>query len=110
MTIPVQLDQLITLALSIAAVTQLLKAIAARIDAVPTISGFGSIIVSAVVAILLTLFAYGAGWVPITLPTCEAANPFGCVQAWGTTAAAALALANVLYAVAYAKVFGSKPA
>ena len=64
-TIPVQLDQLLTLALSVVFVTQALKAIAARIDV--EVGGKGAVVVSAVVAVALTLVAYGAGWVPITL-------------------------------------------
>lgn len=107
MQIPVQLDQLLTLALSVVMVTQVLKAISARIDSVPTIGGFGSIIVSAVVAVILTLLAYGAGWVPVSIPTCTATDPFGCVQGWLATAGAAIALANLLYAAVYVRVFGS---
>ena len=68
--------------------------------------GKGAVLVSAVVAVLLTLVAYGAGWVPVTLPVCQAAEPFACVQGWLATAGAALALANVLYAAVYGRVFG----
>jgi hypothetical protein len=62
--------------------------------------------VPAVVAVLLTLVAYGAGWVPVNLPACQVAEPFTCVQGWLATAGAALALANVLYAAVYGRVFG----
>jgi hypothetical protein len=101
-TIPVQLDQLLTLALSVVFVTQALKAVAARIDV--EVGGKGAVVVSAVVAVLLTLAAYGAGWVPVTLPACQVAESFACVQGWLATVGAVLALVNGLYAAVYGRV------
>ena len=60
-TIPVQLDQLLTLALGVVFVTQALKAAAKALDA--HVGGNGAVFVSAVVSVALTTLAYGAGWV-----------------------------------------------
>jgi hypothetical protein len=97
-TIPMQLDQLLTLALGVVFVTQGLKAIAGRIG------GSGAVIVSAVVAVALTALAYGAGWVPVSIPACDPQTPLACVQGWPITAGGALALANLLYAAVYRRV------
>jgi hypothetical protein len=70
------------------------------------VGGKGAVVISAVVAVLLTLVAYGAGWVPVNLPACQVAEPFACVQGWLATAGAALARANVLSAGVYGRVFG----
>ena len=99
--IPVQLDQLLTLALGVVFITQALKAVASQIG------GKGSIVVSAVVSIVLTLIAYGAGWVPISIPACSPDEPFLCVQSWLATAGGAVALANLLYVAVYARVFST---
>jgi len=100
-TVPVQLEQLLTLALGVVFVTQLLKRIATQIG------GYGAVIVSAVVAVGLTLLAYTAGWVPIVWPACTPDAPFACAEQWIATAASAMALANLLYALVYARTFGS---
>lgn len=100
-TIPVQLDQLLTLALSVVFVTQFLKTVAGKIG------GKGAVVVSAVVSAVLTVLAYGAGWVPLTWPTCDPEAPIACAQAWIATAGAAMALANLLYATVYHRVFGT---
>lgn len=100
-TVPVQLDQLLTLALGVVFVTQFLKAIAGNIG------GKGAVIVSAVVSIGLTLLSYGAGWSPVTWPSCTGDAPLSCVQDWLATAGGALALANLLYVIVYTRVFGS---
>lgn len=102
--IPVQLEQLLALALSVVFVTQALKAIATQIG------GKGAIVVSAVVSIVLTLLAYGAGWVPLTTPACVPEAPLQCIQDWLATAVAAMALANLLYVAVYSRVFGTTPA
>jgi hypothetical protein len=99
-TIPVQLEQLLTLAFSVVFVTQALKSIAT------SIGGKGSVVVSAIVSVVLTIIAYGAGWVPITLPACDPLAPFACAQAWVATAASVLVLANLLYVAVYSRVFG----
>lgn len=101
-TIPVQLEQLLTLAFSVVFVTQFLKTLAAGIG------GKGAVVVSAVVSVVLTIIAYGAGWVPISLPTCDPLAPFACAQAWVATAGGVLVLANLLYVAVYARVFGEK--
>ena len=103
-TIPVQLDQLLTLALSVVFVTQALKAAAGAIDA--QIGGKGAVVVSAIVAGALTLLGYAAGWVPLETPECTASDPFTCAEGWVATAGAAMALANLLYVSVYARVFG----
>jgi len=104
-TIPVQLDQLLSLALSVVFVTQALKAAAKAIDV--KVKGKGAVVVSALVAAVLTGIAYGAGWVPIpALPTPDAyADPFTWAGAWLVTAGGVLALANLLYVAVYGKVF-----
>jgi len=109
-TIPVQLDQLLSLALRVVFVTQALKAAAKAIDV--KVKGKGALVVSALVAAALTGIAYGAGWVPLpALPTPDAyADPFTWAGAWLLTAGGDLALANVLYVAAYAKVFGREAA
>ena len=108
-TIPVQLDQLLSLALSVVFVTQALKAAARAIDV--KVQGKGAVVVSALVAAVLTGIAYGAGWVPITaLPTPDAyADPFSWAGAWLVTAGGVLALANVLYVAVYGRVFSTRP-
>ena len=102
--IPVQLDQLLTLALGVVFVTQFLKTVAGNIG------GKGAVVVSAVVAVALTLLSYAAGWRPVTWPTCTDAAPFACVQDWLATAGGALALANLLYVAVYTRVFGTREA
>ena len=104
-TIPVQLDQLLTLALGVVFVTQGLKAAAKALDA--QVGGKGAVVVSAAVSVALTAVAYAAGWVPVTLPTCDGAAPFACAQGWLATAGGALALANLLYVTVYGRVFTS---
>jgi hypothetical protein len=104
MTIPVQLDQLLTLAFSTVLVTQALKWVAGKINL--GVGGKGSVVVSAVVAVLLTLLAYGAGWVTLAIPACSSVDVFGCAEGWIAVAGAATALANVLYVVVYSRVFG----
>lgn len=106
-TIPVQLEQLLTLALSVVFMTQALKAAAAAIDM--RIEGKGAVVVSAVVAVALTTIGYAAGWVPATVPTCDPAEPFMCVEGWLATAGGALALANLLYSAVYVRVFYGAP-
>ena len=103
-TIPVQLDQLLTLALGVVFVTQFLKAVAGRIG------GTGAVVVSAIVAVAMTFLSYAAGWTPVTWPTCSPDAPFQCVQDWLATAGAAMALANLLYALVYSRVFGTNGA
>jgi hypothetical protein len=100
-TIPMQLDQLLTLALGVVFVTQELKAIAGRIG------GSGAVIVSAVVAVALTALAYGAGWVPVSIPACDPQMPLACAEGWIATAGAAMALANLMYVAVYGRVLGS---
>lgn len=92
---------MLTLALGVVFVTQVLKSV------VTQIGGKGAIVVSAVVSIILTLVAYGAGWVPITLPNCSADAPFECAQGWLATAGGAVALANLLYVAVYGRVFAT---
>jgi hypothetical protein len=106
-TIPVQLEQLLSLALGVVFVTQGLKAAAKAIDV--KVKGKGAVVVSAVVATGLTGIAYGAGWVPVpALPTPEAyPDPFSWARAWLVTAGGVLALANLLYAAVYRRVFAS---
>lgn len=100
--IPVQLDQLLTLALSVTLVTQALKSVAT------SIGGSGAVAVSAVVAGVLTVLGYAVGWIPFAAPGCSlTGDPFGCAGEWVTTAGAAMALANALYVVVYSRVFGS---
>jgi len=41
------------------------------------------------------------------MPSCDAAEPFTCVEGWLVTAGAALALANLLCVIVYSRVFGS---
>jgi len=98
-TIPMQLDQLLTLALGVVFVTQGLKAIAGRIG------GSGAVIVSAVVAVALTALAYGAGWAQVAIPACDPTMPLACAQGYIATAGAAMALANLLYVTVYSRVF-----
>ena len=107
-TIPVQLDQLLTLALGVVFVTQALKAAAKELDA--HVGGKGAVVVSAAVSVALTALAYWAGWVPVTLPSCGASAPLACAQGWLATAGAALALANLLYAGVYGRVFAAPAA
>ena len=109
MTIPVQLDQLLTLALSVVFVTQALKAAAKAIDV--KVKGKGAVVVSALVSAVLTGIAYAAGWVPIPAqPTPEAyVDPFTWAGAWLMTAGGVLALANVLYVAVYRRVFSTMP-
>ena len=102
-TIPVQLDQLLTLALGVVFVTQALKAAAKALDA--HVGGKGAVVVSAVVSVVLTALAYGAGWAVVSIPACDPLAPFACVQGWLVTAGGALALANLLYAAVYRRVF-----
>lgn len=102
-TIPVQLDQLLTLALGVVFLTQALKAAAKALDA--QVGGKGAVVVSAVVSDALTAVAYAAGWVPVTLPACDSLAPFACAQGWLATAGGALALANLLYVAVYGRVF-----
>ena len=87
--------------------TQALKAAAEAIDV--KVKGKGALVVSALVAAALTGIAYGAGWVPLpALPTPdEYADPFTWAGAWLVTASGDLALANVLYVAAYARVLES---
>jgi hypothetical protein len=99
-TIPVQLEQLLTLAFSVVFVTQALKSVAA------SIGGKGAVVVSAVVSVVLTILASGAGWVPITWPTCDPLAPIACAQSWVATAGGVLVLANLLYVAVYSRVFG----
>lgn len=106
--IPVQLEQLLTLAFSVVFVTQGLKAAASAINV--HVQGKGAVVVSAVVAVALTALGYAAGWVPLSVPTCDVAEPFTCVEGWLATAGAALALANLLYAAVYVRVFGAQAA
>jgi len=107
-TIPVQLDQLLSLALSVVFVTQALKAAAKAIDV--KVKGKGSVVVSALVAAVLTGIADGAGWVPTpALPTPDAyADPFTWAGAWLVTAGGVLALANLLYAVVCGRLFAGE--
>lgn len=102
-TIPVQLDQLLSLALSVVFVTQALKAAARAID----VKVKGAVVVSALVAAVLTGLAYAAGWVPIpALPGPDAyADPFTWAGAWLVTAGGVLALANLLYVAVYRRLF-----
>jgi hypothetical protein len=106
MTIPTQLDQLLTLALGVVFLTQLLKSAARAVDV--KVKGKGAVFVSAVVAALLTGVGYAAGWVPLPkLPVPgEYADPFSWAGAWLVTAGGVLALANLLYAAVYTRVFG----
>lgn len=110
MTIPVQLDQLLTLALGVVFSTQILKGAAAAVDR--RVQGKGAVAVSALVAALLTAFGYAAGWVPPPdIPTPgQHADPFSWANAWLVTAGGVLALANVLYAAVYTRVFGQAEA
>ena len=101
--IPGQVDQLLTIALGTVFVTQLLKSIAG------SIGGKGSIVVSAVVAVGLTLLSYGSGWSTITAPTCDPNLPIACAQDWLKTGASATALANLMYVLVYSRVFGTTP-
>lgn len=107
MTIPVQLDQLLTLALGVVFVTQFLKRVAAAIDM--RVHGKGAVAVSAVVAAALTGAGYAAGWVPLpAIPSpADYADPFAWAGAWLVTAGGVLALANLLYAAVYTRVFGA---
>ncbi len=105
-TIPVQLDQLLTLALGVVFVTQALKAAAKALDA--HVGGKGAVVVSAVVSVVLTALAYSAGWAVVSVPDCTAVAPLACAQGWIVTAGAALALANLLYAAVYRRVFDSE--
>jgi hypothetical protein len=105
-TVPVQAEQLITLALGIVFVTQFLKSLAGEIDNQPRLNGWGAIIVSAIIAVLLTGLSYAAGWVPLPVVTCAPSDPFGCVQNLITQAGASVAVANVLYVLVYARAFG----
>lgn len=99
-TIPAELIQLVTLALSVSAVTGVLKMFATELG------GKGAVIVSGIVALVLTAIGYGVGWVPWAAPACDlTADPFGCGQAWIATAATATALANALYVWVYERVF-----
>lgn len=102
MQIPVQLEQLLTLALGVAFITQALKAIAGKVH-----GGKGSVVVSAVVSVVLTVLAYAAGWVPLTTPACVPEAPLQCIQDWLSTAGAAMVLANLLYVTVYSRVFGT---
>ena len=102
-TIPVQLDQLLTLALGVVFVTQALKAAARMLDA--HVGGKGAVVVSAVVSVALTTLAYAAGWAVVSVPACDPLAPLACVQGWLVTAGGALALANLLYAAVYRRVF-----
>ena len=107
MAIPTQLDQLLTLALGVVFLTQLLKSAARAIDV--RVKGKGAVAVSAVVAALLTGIGYAAGWVPLpALPAPgQYADPFSWAGAWLVTAGGVLALANRLYAAVYTRVFGA---
>jgi hypothetical protein len=109
-TIPVQLEQLLSLALGVVFVTQGLKAAAKAIDV--KVKGKGAVVVSALGAAVLTGIAYGAGWVPIpALPTPEAyADPFTWARAWLATAGGVPAPANLLYVAVYGRVFGAEAA
>jgi hypothetical protein len=46
-----------------------------------------------------------AGWTSVTWPTCSGDAPLTCVEDWLATAGGALALANLLYAAVYRRVF-----
>ncbi len=85
-----------------------------EISSVPAINlrigGKCIVVVSAVVAVALTALGYGAGWVPVTVPTCDPVEPFTCMEGWLATAGAALALANLMYAAVYVRVFGTRTA
>ena len=106
MTIPVQLDQLLTLALGVVFLTQVLKRAASALD--KPLDGKGAVAVSALVAAALTAVGYAAGWVPLpNVPNlADYADPFSWAGAWLVTAGGVLALANVLYAAVYSRVFG----
>ena len=108
-TIPVQLDQLLSLALSVVFVTQALKAAAKTIDV--KVKGRGAVVVSALVAAVLTGICYAAGWVsipPLAMPDAYP-DPFTWAGAWLVTAGGVLALANLLYAAVYRRVFSTMP-
>jgi hypothetical protein len=107
-TIPVQLDQLLTLALGVVFVTQVLKAAAKALDA--HVGGKGAVVVSAVVSVALTALVYAAGWAVVSVPACDPLAPFACVQGWLVTAGGALALANLLYVAVYGRVFTPREA
>ena len=70
--------------------------------------GKGAVVVSAVVSVALTALAFAAGWAPVSVPACDPVAPLACVQGWLVTAGGALALANLLYAVVYGRVFGGR--
>jgi len=105
-TIPVQLDQLLTLALGVVFVTQALKAAAKALDA--HVGGKGAVVVSAVVSAALTALAYSAGWAALALPACDAAAPFACVQGWRVTAGGALTPADSLWVTANGWAVGAR--
>jgi hypothetical protein len=65
----------------------------------------GAVVVSAIVSAALTALAYVAEWAPVSVPACDPLAPFACVQGWLVTAGGALALANLLYAAVYRRVF-----
>jgi hypothetical protein len=103
--VPVQINQLLTLALGVVFVTEALKWLAGQLD--KKLNGKGAVAVSGVIAVLLTALAYGAGWVPISIPV-FGGNVFEYVGGWLATAGAATALANVLYVLVYDRAFGKK--
>lgn len=101
-TIPAEIIQLVTLALSVSAVTGLLKMFATQLG------GKGAVVVSGIVALALTGLGYVVGWVPWAAPACDlTVDPFGCGQAWIATAATATALANALYVWVYESIFNA---
>jgi len=108
-TIPVQMEQFLTLALGVVFVTQFLKWLAAKLNLVPLIHGKGAVVVSAVASALLTFLAYAAGWVPLALPSCAANLPYECANDWLVVIGGVMVLANLLYAVVYTRVFETAP-
>lgn len=100
-TMPLELTQLLGLIFGTVAITGLLKSIAARVDT--EIKGYGAVVVSFVVAGLLTALSIVLGWYAVDIPEFTG-NPTAYLGDWITLTGGVTAFANVLYMYVYERI------